>query len=283
METIKEQLHLAVKPYGDRWLRLVISLIAAHYILSHTHHYEFWEVIFVKGYFVSLLCSFIIAYVLVESVHQITRRLDLKIPYSKHWKIRTALQILFGVVWVSILAFLLACTYFLAFGQLERWRRYLDMDFPMIAAFIIGINAYYFIFYLLRIIVRLIKYIYHLRKNNKTLLLRHKKPGLDRKRSLGDSSIAFIVLLGRKYRVVYMDGSSGVWHISLKMTMQELNDHDYFMLNSGCIINRAAIHDTHYISSKRYHVNIIPSLHDIVPDDCFIVSQQRKRAFEEWI
>ena len=283
METIKERLHLAVKPYGDRWLRLVISLLAAHYILSHTHHYGFWEVIFVKGYFVSLLCSFLIAVILFEAVHGITRRLDLKIPYSKHWKARTAMQLLFGVAGVSLLAFILACLYFFAFNELARWRRYLNQDFSIIVSFIVGINAYYFIFYLIRVNLRLFQDNFQLQRHNKASLLRHRKTNLRGTRNSDDEIIAFIVKVGYKYKVVYMDGSYGVWGLTLKKTMKELDSRDFFMINSSCIINRQAIKNTTYISSKRYQIEVPISLYKIAPDDCFIVSQQRKKAFEEWI
>ena len=283
MEKLKNLLQ-DVKPYNDFVPTLFVALFAGHYILSHTTPYGFFEVVTVNGYWRSLLSSFIIALILVHSIRKITLALDNYTPYVRNWKLRTALQLVFGVLGVAIIAISLAFIYFYFAGEKVRLLRYLNHDFPIVLAFIIMLNAYYFIFFALRVNRKLFMVAWQLKQ-------RHQREQEERKfkaalianpTAVSDNPIAFIVRVDREYFVTYFDGSTFLWRQTIKGSIAQLPANDFFMINPRCIVNRMAIETIRPLPHKRYQLKLPASIKRLPHQEYFVVSQTNKFKFQRW-
>ena len=284
MEKLKRLLQ-EVKPYNDFTPTVVVALLAAHYILTHTTNYGFFEVIHVSGYWLSLASSFAIAFVLVQITRQITLRLDYHYPYVRNWKLRASLQFIFGVLLVSFIAIALAYIYFYLANQTQRLPRYLNHDFPIVLAFIILLNAYYFIFFTLRVNRQLFSLALQLNKRQQRQAeeLRFKEallvsPGHD-----SENPIAFIIRVGREYFVTYFDGSTFLWQQPIKISIALLPANDFFMINPRCIINRMAIATIRPLAHKRFELELTATLQHTPYFQRLVVSQANKLKFKNWL
>lgn len=284
MEKLKNLLQ-DVKPYNDFVPTLLVSLFAAHYILTHTTPYGFFEVVTVSGYGRSLLSSFIIALILVHTIRQITLSLDIYTPYVRNWRLRVALQIVFGVLGVALVAICLAYAYFYLAGEKVRLLRYLNQDFPIVLAFIIMLNAYYFIFFALSVNRKLFNLALQMNQ-------RHQREQEEKKFkaalivnpvAVSDNPIAFIIRVGREYFVTYFDGSTFLWQQSIKASIAQLPANDFFMINPRCIVNRMAIEQIKPLPHKRFEIVLKATLKHAPYFQALTVSQANKQKFKRWL
>lgn len=284
MEKLKNLLQ-DVKPYNDFVPTLLVSLLAAHYILTHTTPYGFFEVVTVNGYGRSLLSSFIIALILVHTIRKITLALDNYIPYVRNWKLRTTLQVICGVVGVAMIAIGLAFAYFFLAGETKRLGRYLNHDFPIVLAFIIIANAYYFISYALRVNTKLFHLALQLkrRQQRQEEELKFKAALLVTRNEVSDNPIAFIIRVDREYFVTYFDGTKYVWHQSIKASIAQLPPNDFFLINPRCIVNRMAIVTIKPLPPKRFELVLKATLRRAPYFPKFIVSQANRQKFKTWL
>src|SRR5690606_34994989 len=94
--------------YNDLLFRLIISVLAAHGIVSFGEPQSLWELLLMPVYYVSVLVSFLIAFVLISVVRLLTLRLDRYLDWMESPFRRAVLQLSLGVLFPAILAFLLA-------------------------------------------------------------------------------------------------------------------------------------------------------------------------------
>ncbi|MDQ8005256.1 MAG: hypothetical protein REI64_10685 [Pedobacter sp.] len=264
--------------YNDLYIRMLMSLLAAHYILTHTSKYGFFEIVLVNGYLYSLAISFFIAFLLFQLVYALTTQLDKRYPYLSNWKIRLVLQVLIGIGVVAIIAFLSAYIFFYANNVTERIPRYFNHDFPMIMAYIIGMNVYYMIRQGLLVNRFLFDRVHSLTEETPKKAP-HRTKLAERKT---DRKIAFVLKKDRQYMVTYADGSTFAWFKSIKRTMEELSLEEYFAINPTCIISKNVILSIKPIQSKRYAITLKPDFHKQVNPENFIVSQANKKRFTAW-
>jgi len=286
MEKVTKIIKSVKKPYNDKWARLLIALLAAHYILSHTTPYGFFEVITVSGYFPSLCGSFIIAFLIVYAVYKITITLDQYMPYAINWKKRLCYQPLFGVFAVTLWAFGLACLYFWLNGVPERAARYLNQDLPIVLAFIIMVNAYYFIFYALKVTHTLRKELFLLIRRIRKQELHQfgKKQGTTAEENTDAHEVAFVVKVKRRlYLVGYINGETSAGQTTITDSIKELPSERYFMINRKCIINISIIEAVREISSKRYLVVLKSPFNNHLSEEDLTVSQGNKQQFNRWL
>lgn len=268
--------------YRDFPLRLLLSVVAAHYILIHTSQYGFFEVIAVNGYLLSLAASFVIALCLVQVIYQITILLDKHYPYITNWRKRIILQIACGILGVAFLAFTLAYAYFYLKNVTERAPRYFTHDFPIIFAFIIGVNAYYFIRYALHVNKFLFIRLRALIKQNRKQAIENTVADSTTYNTEVASKIAYILKIDREYMVTYTNGSTFAWFKSIKKTIDELPTDEYFAINPTCIVAKDIILSVKPLQYKRYELTLkAPFQEKIKPED-FVVSQTNKQKFQKW-
>src|SRR5581483_4625076 len=102
-----------LKPgYNDLYFRIIISLIAAHIIVTFGAKESFFALLMAWYYYRDLALSFVIAFLLISEVYLVTVKLDRRFDWLKDTATRIALQSLFGLIIPSISAFLLAALYF---------------------------------------------------------------------------------------------------------------------------------------------------------------------------
>lgn len=133
--------------YNDLYLRIIISLIAAHIIVTFGAKESFFQLLISWFYYRSLLLSFIIAFFLISEVYYVTIKLDKQFDWIGETAKRIGLQLCFGLGLPSITAFLLATVYFALFGYNILHTYYLRFDFPVIVLMLLLLNIYYLAFY----------------------------------------------------------------------------------------------------------------------------------------
>lgn len=133
--------------YNDLYFRLVVSLIAAHRLVMVGKQFGTLEAFTKPSYYPTILINFGIAFIIASTVRFVTIKLDRNYPWYENTLFRTFLQIAFGIVLVSILAFFLVFGYFLAFSQDIFASTYLDYEFPFSVVLIIALNFYYVAYY----------------------------------------------------------------------------------------------------------------------------------------
>lgn len=136
--------------YDDLYFRLIASLLGAHFIVSFGERESFFELLLLWYYYRALLISFLIGFTLFTLINSISTKLDRQADWRLNTTLRTALQILFGLVLPGIVAFLLACLYFSLCGLNIFHTLYLKYDFPVIVLLLLLINAYYLVYYFVR-------------------------------------------------------------------------------------------------------------------------------------
>ena len=272
-------------PYRDLPVRVLISLFAAHFILSHTTEYGFFEVATVNGYIPSLIASFIIALIIVYTVFKTTVILDKKVPYATNWKKRCVYQVLLGVIGVSALAAGLAFLLFYAIKEPERIWRYFNQDFTIILAFIIGVNAYYFIRYLTRVIRRLVTHmLIWLKRARREEVKRHTDDFEEIQTQSVEKQLGLVYIHAhRRYRAFFTDGTQAQWFTTLEDTIKELPPDDYFLINRKCIVRKDVIRCIKKYPSKRYLIVLKIQFTEEMPEELLVVSQPNGAKFVRWI
>lgn len=282
MEKIKKLLRKNNKPYRDLPVRVIISLLAAHFILSHTTKYGFFEVILVNGYFFSLIPSFLIALTIFYAVYKTTLILDRRFPYVDNWKKRAIYQIIFGGIAVALLAIALAFILFCIIKEPERIWRYFNQDFTMVLAYIMGINAYYLIVYMFSLIRKLIVNMFRLLKLMRREVF--KNHILEEITPPQQKSIAAIYISShRHYQVLYMDGTSAQWLATLEKTISQLSEKEYLLINRQCIIGIEAIRCIEITRDKHFLITLKGTLQHSLPKGILKVSRPVKAKFTKWI
>lgn len=134
--------------YGNRKLRLASAFIASIYIVFHGIPIDLVKAFSSPGFYVAVAVSFSISLLLVNMVHMVTVWLDRKCSWRERPFERGGLQLIFGVVATALTDLLLISIYFGILGQSIVDNGFLLIDYPLIVCFIIFLNLYYLIHYL---------------------------------------------------------------------------------------------------------------------------------------
>src|SRR5690554_4402799 len=134
--------------YRDLWTRIVLCIIAAHWLVSFGEPESIFELILMWDYWRSLAGSWVIAFGLVSLVRWICLRLDQRLDWQHETAFRGVAQAVVGVGLLSLLAYLAAALYFAAHGIDIRDTVYLSLDWPLVVAMLLVINLYYLVYYI---------------------------------------------------------------------------------------------------------------------------------------
>ena len=132
--------------YQNRWLRIFFALAASLFILFHGRWYAFFTLIQLRAFYIALIVSFIIAFLLVYAVHRITCWLDTRYDWRERLFERILLQSCLGIVGPALID-LIAVLFFLKAKGMDPIN-YLLVDYPVIVCFLVFLNVYYLIHYL---------------------------------------------------------------------------------------------------------------------------------------
>lgn len=129
--------------YKNRNLRLVVSFLASLYMLVHGKPFDIGTALSSPSFYVVLGFSFLVALLLVETVHQVSIILDKKYGWRTMYFARTALQIVFGIFLPALIDLGLVGIYFNIMGEDIVDNGYFHIDFPVVVGFLIILNLYY--------------------------------------------------------------------------------------------------------------------------------------------
>lgn len=135
--------------YNNKKLRVTAALMASLFIVFHGRPVSLVKAFTSAGFYIALAVSFAIALILVYITHKVTVWLDQKYDWRTTPFERAVMQFIFGAVVPAFTDVILISVYFDLLGQNILDNKFLLIDFPVIVAFIIILNLYYVIHYLL--------------------------------------------------------------------------------------------------------------------------------------
>jgi hypothetical protein len=134
--------------YNKLPFRILLSLIAANCIVWYGADVNFFRGLLMMSYYVAIISSSLMAFLLISWVHLVTIRLDKSLDWQEKLSARIIFQVLLGLIVPSFGAFFLAALYFSAYGTDILSTTYLLLDFPIIIALLVLLNIYYYLNYL---------------------------------------------------------------------------------------------------------------------------------------
>jgi hypothetical protein len=134
-------------PYTGLYFRLLLSVIVAHIIVVYGETEPTLSMMLRKGYYIALLASAVIAFLLISYVHYTNRWLNRQLDWEHQQLQRGGYQLVLGLVVPGVLAFLMAAFYFWLNGLNILKTTYLRFDFQFIMLMLFCLNIYYYAVY----------------------------------------------------------------------------------------------------------------------------------------
>ncbi|MEC3880218.1 LytR/AlgR family response regulator transcription factor [Parapedobacter sp. 10938] len=256
--------------YRDIYFRLIISLLVAHFIVTFGEAYSLSELLLMRAYYLSLPGSFIIAFILISLVRWITMRLDKRYDWMEKPLLRTALQLLFAIVAVSVVAFLLAALYFrvvLGINILDT--AYLQFDFPVIVLLLILLNAYYIVYYFY------LRAVGNKESSGREVFIVNSGA---RNIPLPVDEIAYFFRSDEVNYVRAVNNTDYIITQSLDEVQQQLDERLFFRANRWFLVSFKACRHFEMLSYGKLQLFVIPEFKEAV-----IISQKRAKSFKEWM
>ena len=135
--------HSVKSKYQDLNVRIIVSIAAAFFICAQSNDKDFSELMLTLTYYIALLVSAVIAFILFEMVHRLNILLDKKLPWKESPIIRTLSQLLFGIVVPAYAAYAMAAVYYDFFDYDIKDTGYEKHLYGPIKGYICLINLYY--------------------------------------------------------------------------------------------------------------------------------------------
>lgn len=259
--------------YRDLPVRIIVSLVAAHFIVSFGIDKSFFEFLLLADYYKSVAGSFAIAFALFTLVRTVTLQLDRRFSWLEKSLQRALMQVLFGLVFIAVAAFLLAAVYFSFYGINILKTGYLKYDFPVICLFILLLNVYYFAYYLVQQLRR---------KDEPAAAATYAEvivvnKGTDNVPVRVDQ-IAYIFHEGQHNLVRLNDGTDFLFPQTLDDIEASLNPVDFFRINRQMIARFEACKSFQNIENGKLELKPVPAFKSRV-----VISQKRAPEFKKWL
>lgn len=263
--------------YHDLYFRIILSFIAAHFIVVFGEKDSVFQLLLSWDYYRSVMLSAAIAFILVSMVHFATVKLDTVFDWNSHTIKRIGMQLLMGFALPAIAAFILATVYFRLYDIDIFVTRYLQYDYPVILGMILFFNLYYLTYY------------FYLQMRQAQLATN----------SVPDATKPAEVILasrGTKNIPLKVSDISYVFHeeeynfartfekedflipASLDTIQQQLPPRKFFRVNRQMLVNLDACEHFENIEHQKIQVHLRPKHNQPV-----IISQKRARDFRDWI
>lgn len=130
--------------YNDLSIRIVLSVAAAHIMTSYNEPEGFFEMVLTSSYLRGFVGGFVIAFLTINYVYQLTLRLDQKYEWHRQTFSRFFWQLLLGLCVPAIIVFLLVALFFSIYRINIFETEYLSQDYPLVLLMLLVINLYYF-------------------------------------------------------------------------------------------------------------------------------------------
>lgn len=281
--------------YNNIIFRILAAFAAALFLVKYGERISIFKALLLPSFYMAIIGSFIIAFLLIYIVHYVTVGLDRRTGWQEYPLKRVLLQFVFGFLIPSIMAYLLAAIYFMLYGINIIHTDYDIFDYPVTVMMLFGLNAYYYLY----------AYIYRL----KTLKV------YDREMEMPQSGIGSLPLPTKEYVLVHVNNEEislnvveeicyfycfdDVYFVKTfdnktfgtEMTLKEIEDkyagRYFFRINRHTVLNFNAIHSFSYEKKKRYTlVHLKSGLFTGKPEEeirQFTVSREKLNAFKSWM
>lgn len=273
----------SVVRYKDLYFRLIACLIGSHIILVYGETMSTFKILLYPGYYLSLLGSFIIAFILFSTIRQVFIKLDRNFDWQQRFAERLGLQIFFGLILPGFAAFLLAFVYFkIRNGSNILKTSYLRYDFQFILVLILAINIYYIAFFFYRKWVLAEQHIQSLRNDIIEDRISINKSAIQVSKGanniiLAVDDIAYLFRDGDSNYLKTMSGENFYLGESLDEMQQQLPEQKFFRANRQLIVNRAACKGFSLMTYGKLDLQLTPKF-----AGNSVVSQKRAVIFRKW-
>jgi len=259
--------------YRDLPVRIIVSLVAAHFIVSFGIDKSFFEFLLLADYYRSLAGSFAIAFTLFTLVRTVTLQLDRRFSWLEKSLQRALMQVLFGLVFIAVAAFLLAAVYFSFYGINILKTGYLKYDFPVICLFILLLNVYYFAYYLVQQLRR---------KDEPATVITYTEVIVVNKGTenvpVPVEQIAYFYHEGDYNFVRLFNGEDFLIPQTLDEIEQSLDPVDFFRVNRQMIAQFDACKSFQNLENGKLELKPAPAFKSQV-----VISQKRAPEFKKWL
>lgn len=265
--------------YHDFYFRLILSLIAAHFIVALGETESFFQMLLSWDYYRSLLYSVVIAFMLVSLVNLVTIKLDTRFDWNEQPTKRIGLQLALALILPAILAFLLATLYFRLFDIDIFVTRYLTYDFPVILLMLLLINVYYVAFYFYKQwkFTRDSLPTEPVQKNSPTkdVIMTYKA---DKAVPVSIKNILYLYHANDYNFLRTINGEDILVEHTLDELEKMLPDQLFFRVNRQFIVSRQACKNYSLLSYGKLELNVEPAFNSTIT-----ISQKRAPAFKKWL
>ena len=261
---------MRTKHFPGKTVRIILSLLAAFFIVLNGRWHLIHKALVSPSFYVAVLVSFLIAYLMLTVVHSATAVLDKRVPWHAHlWK-RIVLQLLFGVVAPCMLDVAMAAVYISATGQNFLDSGFMLYDFPIIAGFILLINIFYVVLYLM--------YGEIAPKPTQNLSEPEQSCSMD-----SPKDIAYCCRMGRRVRKYGAEGTEIPTYQSLCSLLEQYRNDGLIQINRSTLINIKMV-SSYYQGQKRNSLQIVlkdkyKNLTDYENDGLFVVTKEYIKGF----
>ncbi len=133
--------------YNNCKLRIGAAFVSGLYMLIHATKFDVYRAITSPRFYFVLAISCVVALILIEYVHYMTKKLDHRYGWRSQLSTRIIWQTIYGIIIPGILDLFLIGIYFHFLGENILDNGYFQIDFPMVIIFLLILNGYYFIHY----------------------------------------------------------------------------------------------------------------------------------------
>ena len=259
----------SLKSFYHLLIRLIVALLASHFIVVHSANETWLELFTKKYYYASLLYSMIIAFLLIENVYFVSKRINVFLQGNSNARKRIKAQILFGFGLTAFHAFLMATILFWLNNEDIFNSGYFEKLYVFILVFIFAINAVY-LFYFEQ---------YKTKKTGyQTIKLNHVQLTNLRLKALKANLPALIFHENKACFAVDFNGHKTSWPNTIEESIKLLHPENYFQISRKSIVHRAAVLSYSSYTTKCLKIEL--SIQCPIP---LITSRRKTIFFKEWI
>lgn len=247
--------------YPGVLLRFPICLLISAYLVMYGEPEGFFEFLVLPHFYTALFPSFGITLIVSEIIYISTKVLDHYFVWTNNWYYRILLQFLMCVIIPVLIVCFWAKEYFIDKGVVIDQTNYLKYDITVVVCFILLLNCYYLINYLIKV---------KFEQQKKKLSNYHQAEHME---------VAVIYIEQKISMAINFEGKYSTWPKTLKESLDSLPASDYFLINRSEIIHRDCI-ESYVPGDSRTLVISLKSYLKVERE--FIVSQRKVTAFKQW-
>ncbi len=127
----------------EKTLRVCMAVVAAHIIVVNGTNYSIFTLLLIKGYYIEMGFSVMVALIIIGWVNHISNRLDRRYPWEEHLLSRTVLQFLLGIIVPTLIEFFMVALYFWSLARINVLKTpFMNREFRLVILMICFFNLY---------------------------------------------------------------------------------------------------------------------------------------------